>query len=329
MILDSKEFGQYLKGLRKARELTIRQLEEASGVSNSYISQIEKGDKPVPSPEILKKLHKYLGVTYNDLMFHAGHITIDEINHDFGVMITLQGQLNGIKNIGEHLMINGEFRSEIKQQLARRLSEEGISEITTDQFMQRAEELTWEMIEKLKSGESIDELRIKNLPFLRILDQLMKLAYRPESALPNQLDDAIRHFVFLLMSGQVGERPFAGQFQEEYWKAINDICKKHHIKSTKQIDMGSPNRVQQMADSLISVENTNFKLDILNEFKRIAHQFHLWEDPAYEFGAKQLPVFRLENIVEHEHITYRDQPLDEPDRKRILDMLKVLFPDRQ
>lgn len=68
------EFGKYLKKLRKERGLTIRELEELAGVSNSYISQIELGQRSVPSPDILKKLAEPLGVTYSDLMYEAGYL---------------------------------------------------------------------------------------------------------------------------------------------------------------------------------------------------------------------------------------------------------------
>ncbi|WP_185973860.1 helix-turn-helix domain-containing protein [Brevibacillus sp. LEMMJ03] len=73
--MDQIEFGQYLRSLRKKRGLTIRQLEDVSGVSNSYISQIEKGEK-LPSPDILRKLHEHLGVSHGELMIKAGHINL-------------------------------------------------------------------------------------------------------------------------------------------------------------------------------------------------------------------------------------------------------------
>lgn len=69
------EFGKYLKKLRKERGLTIRALEELSGVSNSYLSQIELGQRGAPSPDVLKKLAGPLGVTIPKLMVKAGHIT--------------------------------------------------------------------------------------------------------------------------------------------------------------------------------------------------------------------------------------------------------------
>jgi SOS regulatory protein LexA len=72
---DNKEFGNYLKKLRKENGLTIRQLTEKSGVSNAYLSQLETGKRGLPKPEILAKLHGPLGVGYDELMEKAGYIS--------------------------------------------------------------------------------------------------------------------------------------------------------------------------------------------------------------------------------------------------------------
>lgn len=54
--------------------MSIRKLEEESGVSNSYISQVERGERSTPSPDILKKLSGPLGVDYTELMYAAGYV---------------------------------------------------------------------------------------------------------------------------------------------------------------------------------------------------------------------------------------------------------------
>lgn len=76
--MEANDFGRYLKNLRKEKKLTIRQLELYSKVSNAYISQMERGDRGVPSPDILKKLAKPLGVEYEELMQNAGHLSNGE-----------------------------------------------------------------------------------------------------------------------------------------------------------------------------------------------------------------------------------------------------------
>jgi transcriptional regulator with XRE-family HTH domain len=68
------DFTEYLKHLREERGLSIRGLAMRSGVSAGYLSQVEKGDRGTPSPEILKKLYNPLRVQYEDLMRVAGYI---------------------------------------------------------------------------------------------------------------------------------------------------------------------------------------------------------------------------------------------------------------
>lgn len=74
LLLDNVEFGIYLRKAREERKLSVRQLNTYSGVSHSYISQLERGNRGIPSPDILKKLSKPLGIDYEELMINAGHI---------------------------------------------------------------------------------------------------------------------------------------------------------------------------------------------------------------------------------------------------------------
>jgi transcriptional regulator with XRE-family HTH domain len=75
---ENKEFGQYLKKLRKIKGITLTELGELVGYSNPYLSQIETGKRGTPSPEILKKLSEPLGVSYEELMVKAGYLSFEE-----------------------------------------------------------------------------------------------------------------------------------------------------------------------------------------------------------------------------------------------------------
>lgn len=66
--------GQYLWDLRKAKGLSLREVEEVSDVSNAYISQIESGKITHPSPHILHQLAEVYNASYEKLMELAGHI---------------------------------------------------------------------------------------------------------------------------------------------------------------------------------------------------------------------------------------------------------------
>ena len=80
--MGSSEFGGYLKKLREFKGLTVRKLEELSGVSSSYITNVENGKRSAPSPDILKKLAEPLGVSYAELMVKAGHVSYEDWFHD-------------------------------------------------------------------------------------------------------------------------------------------------------------------------------------------------------------------------------------------------------
>jgi transcriptional regulator with XRE-family HTH domain len=65
--------GRQLEQARKSLGLSLRQAQEKSGVSNGYISQIERGDVE-PSTEVLKRLSDAYGVPFSVLMEAAGYL---------------------------------------------------------------------------------------------------------------------------------------------------------------------------------------------------------------------------------------------------------------
>lgn len=69
--------GQYLASIRDDRDLTLRQVEEATNkeVSNAYLSQIETGKIQQPSPNVLHALANIYNIDYTQLMEIAGYIT--------------------------------------------------------------------------------------------------------------------------------------------------------------------------------------------------------------------------------------------------------------
>ena len=63
--------GDYLREQRQSARLSLRQLSALAGVSNPYLSQIERGLKR-PSAEILQQLAKGLEVSAESLYVKAG-----------------------------------------------------------------------------------------------------------------------------------------------------------------------------------------------------------------------------------------------------------------
>lgn len=69
-----KSLGGLIKELREANGLTLREVERRSGVSNSYISQVENGQIKQPSPNFLHKMAEVLNYPYESLLERAGHV---------------------------------------------------------------------------------------------------------------------------------------------------------------------------------------------------------------------------------------------------------------
>jgi transcriptional regulator with XRE-family HTH domain len=69
--LSVHDLGTYLREQRESARLSVRQLSELAGVSNPYLSQIERGLKK-PSAEILGQLAKGLRISAESLYVRAG-----------------------------------------------------------------------------------------------------------------------------------------------------------------------------------------------------------------------------------------------------------------
>ena len=63
--------GEYIREQRAAAQLSLRQLSKAAGVSNPYLSQVERGLRK-PSAEILAQIAKALQISAESLYVRAG-----------------------------------------------------------------------------------------------------------------------------------------------------------------------------------------------------------------------------------------------------------------
>lgn len=63
--------GEYIKEQREQARISIRQLAQAAGVSNPYLSQVERGQRN-PSAEILQQIAKGLRISAEALYVRAG-----------------------------------------------------------------------------------------------------------------------------------------------------------------------------------------------------------------------------------------------------------------
>jgi transcriptional regulator with XRE-family HTH domain len=69
--LNVGNLGEYLRDQRRNAQLSLRQLADAAGVSNPYLSQIERGLRK-PSAEVLQQVAKALRISAETLYVRAG-----------------------------------------------------------------------------------------------------------------------------------------------------------------------------------------------------------------------------------------------------------------
>lgn len=69
--------GEFIASQRRAAEMSLRQLAERAGISNPYVSQIERGLRK-PSAEVLQQLAHALSVSAETLYERAGFLDPDE-----------------------------------------------------------------------------------------------------------------------------------------------------------------------------------------------------------------------------------------------------------
>ena len=68
------DFGDYLRSLREQQKMSLREVAAKTGVSVSYITQIENGRRKAPGPDVLKKLAPAYNVPVRDLLKAAGYL---------------------------------------------------------------------------------------------------------------------------------------------------------------------------------------------------------------------------------------------------------------
>ena len=72
-----ESLGDYLKEQRVASRLSLRQLAEQAGVSNPYLSQIERGLRK-PSADVLQQIAKALRISAEQLYIRAGIVSPED-----------------------------------------------------------------------------------------------------------------------------------------------------------------------------------------------------------------------------------------------------------
>lgn len=86
------ELGSFIREQRSSVRLSLRRLSDLAGISNPYLSQIERGLRK-PSAEILQQIARALGISAETLYVRAGILDpredapdlVEEIRHAAGI----------------------------------------------------------------------------------------------------------------------------------------------------------------------------------------------------------------------------------------------------
>lgn len=164
-----QKLGAYLKQLRLDKNLTIRQLEKKSGVSNAYISQLENGKRGLPTPDVLKKLHEPLGVGYDELMEKAGYISAET---------RMELLPETIQTMKTYEVLNELISNAAEIFVSSVTDEDGILKGNFRQYLlNEAPELTEEQLDELINDPDITEKAFNHLTFeekIHFLNSIIK-----------------------------------------------------------------------------------------------------------------------------------------------------------
>jgi transcriptional regulator with XRE-family HTH domain len=91
--IDVRHLGEYIRAQRDLNNISLRQLAKLAGVSNPYLSQIERGLRK-PSAEILQQIAKALRISAETLYVRAGILEARDGEHDLVAEILRNGTIN-------------------------------------------------------------------------------------------------------------------------------------------------------------------------------------------------------------------------------------------
>lgn len=88
-----QELGSFVREQRRLGEMSLRKLSELSGISNPYLSQIERGLRR-PSADILQQLARALEISAETLYVRAGILDAQDEPGDLVEAIRRAGELS-------------------------------------------------------------------------------------------------------------------------------------------------------------------------------------------------------------------------------------------
>jgi transcriptional regulator with XRE-family HTH domain len=88
-----RDLGEFIREQRRITHLSLRKLSEMAGISNPYLSQIERGMRK-PSAEILQQIARALEISAETLYIRAGILEERPADADLSAEIRRDRHLN-------------------------------------------------------------------------------------------------------------------------------------------------------------------------------------------------------------------------------------------
>ncbi|MFJ7753188.1 helix-turn-helix domain-containing protein [Peribacillus muralis] len=129
-------------------------------------------------------------------------------------------------------------------------------------------------------------------------------------------DESLKEYCHLIFHNT--NTPFSGALENEFWSSIDKLLSKYPwLKIDKKIDINKKGYIDEIANALINTGNVQFKLELLKELQRIAHEYHLKFDPTYKED--------LSKILKKESLYFNGVLLSERDKERIKSYLEIKY----
>jgi transcriptional regulator with XRE-family HTH domain len=75
-----KLLGKYLADLRETKNVSVKELAKATGISDPYLYQVEKGQKRLTDPDFITRIADFFSIDVEEILKKAGYLP--ENNHE-------------------------------------------------------------------------------------------------------------------------------------------------------------------------------------------------------------------------------------------------------
>ena len=159
---NNEKVGEIIARAREEKNLSKRELANLAKISDTELARIESGERETPNPKTLRKISKYIGINYNDLMYASGlGASVSPLNP---YLIEYYSNLKGdnLRTACKNLKISTEHNNIVIESLKKQTEENEITEEKKSVLLETIEDLEYqnetnEEIIKLLKGNAIEE----------------------------------------------------------------------------------------------------------------------------------------------------------------------------